>query len=741
MESFEFQTREASASTIVRDCMVEFTIEVAAQKVSNIVDGLKSIHRRILWTMGANEKWINLNTFVGRITEIHPVGDKSISEACIRCAQDHSIALPLLRGQGNLGGYDSEDAGANRYLKVMISPIARDLFFDGVNLKTLPMKETEDFMNMEPIHFIPRLPTSLLLYTLTLGVGFKSEIFPMSLENVCILVQKYLEHRARYGKSEMDVSKLGHLFIPDFPIRNTIRNVDEITKSYAHGQFAPSIVVDGVIDVHPNMIVLKTVPFGTQFEKTDKLLRSLLQDKKSWIYDLRTGYQNLVDNSSEGAACITFKRGVDTFDVAYRLIKELKLSQGIRSIPNYVNRSGRIFNMTPMKLVEIWHNVRKDSIFGGIKSDQIQNMRQTLEKRTKLLVADKWDKIEPLIKSKDLSINEIFDRLTLEFDLSYHQAKILVNSPIITLHKQSKESLMDEIAALEKKAIVLKDHLEKVDDIIYSDTEYFRKKYSTPRKTKITPYIGYVCVAGRHIVQFDTFDEGQDLLEKFPGSKIYFYQDQKKMPIHYYTSKDVLQIPKMSLPKMFEGQSIIEVPEGPVYSLCVAEENTAFIVEGIRVTKKNNDNVVIPVTKQFWGVYADGTVISHSVKDFTSRKSINAAKGKKSDLIYAIPAIMGEMVMVHMNTIDPTSIYFNLLTPGDTIKVPISVLGTTEFLGIVSPKQKSPIMMNLPDWVGIGFKYLTISDVSSLMGGSSTIMINATRKSTKDSRIRTSMII
>lgn len=739
MESFEFRTKEASASKVVSDCMTEFTVDVAAQKVANIVDGLKSIHRRILWAMGPNEKWLSLHTFVGKVIEIHPVGDKSINEACVRCMQQHSIGLQLLKGKGNVGGYDSEDAGADRYLKVMISPIAKDLFFEGVNLKTLPTKETEDFMSEEPVHFIPRLPTALLLYSLTLGVGFKSEIFPMNLDNVCVLVQKYLEHKAKYPNLDMEYSKLSHLFIPDFPIRNTIRNVEDLLSSYDKGKFAPQVVVDGVVDVYPNMVVIKTAPFGTSFEGIEVRLRTMLQDKKSWIYDLRIGFGNAVSDSTEGALAITFKRGVDTFDVAYRLIKELGLSKGVRPIPKFVNRHGKLYEMTPPKLIAIWHQVRKESIYGGIKSDQIQNMRQTLERKTKLLVHDRWDEVDKIVRNGQMTIPMIMDTLMTHFNLSYNQAKILANSPIITAHKQSSESLQDEIDALEKKAIILKDNLSRVDDLIYRDTEYFLKKYHQPRRTKITLYMGYVSVSDKHIIQFDTFEEGQALLDRFPGSKIYFYQDPKKMPMQYFVLNGAMVKPKVRLPKMFAGSQVIEAPDGGIYSLCLVD-NTASIVDGIHAHKSTDDTLLIPVSKNFLGIHPDGTIDNMSIKDLTHRKGVGK-RGGKSDLIYAIPSGLGDIVLVHMSTIDPTIMYLNLIVPGETKKVPMSVLGKTEFLGIVSTKVKNPVMLNLPSWANGNFKYATINDIVSVMKGGSNMSISINRKMSRDSVLRSSFLI
>lgn len=737
--NLEFQTKDYSASDIVKECMTDFTIDVALQKVASVIDGLKSIHRRILWAMGTNEKWMSLNTFVGKVIEIHPVGDKSINEACVRCMQEHSMGIPLLKGKGNTGGYDNNDAGADRYLKVMISPIAKDLFFDGVNLDTLPMKETEDFMNVEPVYFIPRLPTTLLLYSLTLGVGFKSEIFPINLDNVCVLVQKFLEHKAKFPNVPMDYSKLAHHFVPDFPIKNVIRNFESVVASYSRGQFTPQIQVDGFLDVFPNSVVVRTAPFGTPFENVEIKLRAMLQDKKSWIADLCTGFSNMVHMDTEGALTIAFKRGVDTFDVAYKLIKDLSLTRGLRSIPQYVTRNGCILTRNPPQLIDLWYKVRKDSILGGIKNDQISTTKQIIERQTKLLVYDQWDEVFGVIRNENYDPKQVLDELMQRFDLSFYQAKYLANSPIISANKKSREILQDEIVALEKKALVLKESTEHVDQIMYRDTEYFRKKYHRPRLTKITPYIGYVCINEKHIVQFDSFEEGQDLLERFPGSKIHFYQDNKKMPTQFIISEGSLTTPKMRLPKMFPGNIVIEAPEGKIYTLCLTG-STASVVDGIHHHKADEKNTLIAVGRNFIGLLPDGTIKELSINDLTHRKGVGR-RGGKSELIYAIPSCLGDVVLFHMNTIDPTALHLNYVSAGETKKIPLSVLGETEFLGVMPAKTKTSWMFNIPSFAHANFQYVTIEDISKLINGTKNLTIPISRKAKRDPKIRTSMLI
>lgn len=737
--NFEFRQKDYIAEDVVEECMTEYSIDVAAQKVVSAIDGLKSGYRRILWSVRNQDKKIGLNTFVGKVISIHPVGDRSINDSCIRSMQEHSLGIPLLEGQGNTGSYDNEDSGANRYLKVAIHPFAKDLYFEGVNLRTIPMKETEDFMDIEPIYLISRLPATLLMYALTIGSGFKSETFPINIDNVCTLVQRYVEHQVKNPGAQMNYEGMEHLIVPDFPIKNTIRNFNEIITSFKKKEYSPQIVVEGLFDVSPGRIVLRTSPFSVPFETIEDKLRKLLADKKSWISDLYNGFSNLVSCSTEGALSITFKRGVDVFDVANKLQAELGITKGLRAIPKFVNRNGGLITLTPFQLLELWYKVRKSSVIAGIKSDQVQNIRQIIERQTKLLVHDRLDEVFTILRDKNLNQDQVVEKLENEFDLSRFRARILINTPIISANTNTRDKIEEEIDILEKKAIQLKESLKSSDDVIYRDAEYFKKKYGKPRRTKISQYLGYVCISGKYIHMVDTVDEAKTILNNFPDSTVHMYPDRRGIfdTTHVIYGGNLTKIGMTLPPRITCGERIVYIPSSKPKTVCITKE-TASIAEG--VIYPNDGSTTHYVGDKFTGIFSDGEVQCMSSRDLKVRKG-QGKRGTKSSLMYVIPSQYGEVVLVHMNKIDPTSITLSRINK-EIKKIPLSLMDETEFLGIIPVLYQEGLLFNLPDWVSGTAKYISIPNPQKLISKIDTnITVTISRKSVRDYDLRTAILL
>ena len=733
-KKFDFRSKEFTADIIVHNCMTEFSIDLAEQTVASVVDGLKFGYRRILHAIRNTDGRISLNMFVGRVIEKHPVGNNSIGDACIRGMQEFSMGIPLLIGKGNFGDYASNDAGADRYLKVGIHPFARDLYFEGVSFDTLPMKETEDFMDIEPVYLIPRLPTTLLVYSLTLGSGFKAETFPIAVDDVCTVVQKYVEHLDKNPYEKMDYSKIAHHFIPDFPIKNAIRNSSHLVESFKRGDYTPQITTEGYFSISQNQIILHTAPFGSPFATVDEKLRTILSDKKSWLYEICTEFRNLKEGIEMGALALTFKRGVDTFEVAYRLSKELGITRGLRSIPKFVTRHGSLVTMTPPDLLELWFKLRKRSVLSGIKNAQISNIKQTLELETLLMVCDSWDDVIGIIRNPLYKGDAIIHALMDRFDLSYAQASTLADSRLKNANTNTRQEIQERIDDLKIKAITLKESLGNANEIIYKDAEYFKKKYGKPRRSKISHYLGYICVADKHLHQFDSVTECKELLNKFQDAKVEFYTDTDKfVTTHIVTNGSPSNIGMTLPPRVCPGKKVLCSPKfGKAYTICITED-TASIADGV-ISYPSGSTVV--VGEKFVGILSDGTVEQMTTKSLTKKRG-EGKRGARSDLAYAIPYQFGDGVLVHMNKVDPGTVVFSRITQ-DTTKVPMSLMDKTEFLGFIPFKMKTPVVLNLPEWAN-NFKYITIDDIEKVIKDSSTVNIAIGRKATKDYDLRTSV--
>lgn len=731
----EFKSKDLSADQVVNVCMTDYTLDVAANKIPSVFDGLKKVQRRAIWVCRDSlDKDIPMMTYIGDVLKSHQVGDMSVTNACMRIAQDFSTYVSILYGEGNIGRYEFKKGGAPRYLKIRISDIAKDLFYTGVNLKTLPMTSTMDTMGLEPAYFIPRLPTTLLFETLTIGVGTKSQILPMYFDNVCELVKRYIDEHAKYPLHTPTFYGHENLFIPDTPIFNTIRNTSLLLDSYRRGIYDASVQVDGEIEVSPNTLVIKTVPCTISFSKVTEAIVSTLSDKKSWLAENYTEYVNLANEHTKGALSITFKRNVNIFEALQKVKEIITFTTGIKPIYNFVNKYGFEVQATPPSLIDRWYKERYSSLVGGIKYSQSDNIKSIYEKQTRLLVADHTDEVIGILRS-DRTKEEMYKILMDKFELSKNQTDVLFNTSISILSNFNKQALIKEIEALYVKAKNLKDMLDDVDNVIYKDAEYFQKKYHRPRIAKITPYIGYICYQGSQILQFDTIDEALSLLSKFPDSTIKMFCDE--MPHRYLVSaKPVIERVKDSkfdIPKIAEGSTILESPTTDIYTLCI-KDKTISCVKGL-FNNNSTDTLFIPITEKFTGINKNGTIVKMNVKDAAMRKTADA-HGKMSDLIYAIPACYKNLFIVHMNTIDPESIRFDYIKTSQTERVMFIDSGEEVVLGIIPIGNNKPneFIFNFPSWCP--FKFLYIKNFKKLQNNKNNFTCTINRRSKRNDTVR-----
>lgn len=712
-----FTSKEFSASDVVDRRISDYAVDVAMHKLPHIVDGLKVIHRRILWTMYLHKMFSDktlLNSVMGKIIELHPVGDQSINDACTRLMQDFSMGLKLLKARGNSGSYGMAKAGAPRYLHAGIDDLARDIFFDGVNEKTIPMTLAEDCIHLEPAYLIPRLPTALLMHTFTVGVGIKSTVYPLFFDNVCELVKKYADNNlSNKGLQELDYSKLSKYFLPEIPISNSITNIDELLDSYNKGIYNKTIYVDSDVELLKNTIIIKTIPFGMSFPEMTTSIKMLNRDKKSWLSDSLTGFHNGQNDKNIGNLELTFKSNKDIFEMFRKLSGIINYHSSLTPIFNFITKRGNVIEMTPPTLLGTWYSERRASILGGIKYDQESESRLLREKEVKLKVRDHTDEIIDIIKNKSNNTEEALEKLQIKFDLSYNQATILYNTRIGNLNKQSASEIEEDIKRHQQKLIELREKSRNADEIIFKDAEYFQKKYKKKRVSKVTGYSGYI-LNKTDIIQWDSIYEASKLLSNFPESKVYTYPEKmSNITLLPWTNrnKHITDISKIT-----QGDGILAYPNTNYYTLWInTKTNKPVCTEGI-VTERitNNDKLAIPVTYQFDGITPNGDIIKCKVSDILSKKSTTKFKSDYS-LMYGIPKYNQGVAIIYMNDTEPDKIQISKVT-NDTKHILISPIGITEFLGFIPLHSTMEYLFNLPEFVKGSYRYLSIKDIDSLIG-------------------------
>jgi len=739
MSTTTFKSRILSAEQLVDEKMSDYAVDVAENKAAYAVDGLKRGYLRILWAARDQKEMVELPTFQGRIVQYHAVGDNSIVDMCLRMMQPHSVGYPLLEGKGNCGDYHSLSKGASRYLKVRISSFARDMFFKDIDLTTLPMRETSNFMDVEPKFLIPKLPMAMLMYNLTIGTGFKSVIFPLNLGNVCTLVQKFIDHQDKVSKSgAFDFRNYPDLLMPDFPIYNVILNSDEILSSYRRGNFTPTVKLEGLMEIKGNTIIIKVAPYGVAFPNVEEELKKLLTAKGSNLSDICIEYKNLSNKVSEGALSVTFKRTVDIFQIAYRLYKALKLSGGIKNLPIYGTPSGALTTFTPAQVFSTWFNFRHESIVSGIKHSQLENSRQIRTLETLIQVYDHWSDIENIIRHQASTPEHAVELILQKYPLTHERARAIINAPSISANIGQKSIHQENL----EKAYLVRDKLNnaksEVDNQIYTDAEYFKKKYGVPRRTVYTQYAGYIRVNSdnkNNLIQYRDHDEAIDLLNQYSGTDIVEYQPHHKI-LYQINNTQVTPFKQTVPPKYTQLDELILGTNPKLYTV-VLKDGTESIFDGVYVPTDNLKYFILP--SKFIGIASDGSVERLKHGDLSKRKTKNSG-GKMTDFIHFVPESSNPFVLFYSNTFDPTLVVAAKIT-STTTKILTNCAGETLFIGYAPLNKKTPTIFKLHEGSPKTAVYLVVNDVEKLMGKSSLKEFTVARKAVKHSTLRNAVVM
>ncbi|MBI2551741.1 DNA gyrase subunit A [Candidatus Uhrbacteria bacterium] len=279
---------------------------IVARALPDVRDGLKPVHRRILYamhTMGLRPqaKFRKSATIIGEVLgKYHPHGDIAVYDSMVRMAQDFSLRYPLVWGQGNFGSMDGDSAAAYRYTEAKLAYISEELLAD-IDKDTVNFLPNYDSTHKEPGLLPAKLPNLLLNGSMGIAVGMATNIPPHNLKELCAGIIYLIEHP---DCAIEDLMK----FIPgpDFPTGGIIYNKADIKQAYATGR--GSVVMRAkaeIVDV--TRIIVTEVPYGVN--KADLLthIAELVRDKKI------EGIRDLRDESSKGEVRVVIELKKDTY--------------------------------------------------------------------------------------------------------------------------------------------------------------------------------------------------------------------------------------------------------------------------------------------------------------------------------------------------------------------------------------------------------------------------------------------
>ncbi|KKT40551.1 MAG: gyrase subunit A protein [Candidatus Giovannonibacteria bacterium GW2011_GWA2_44_13b] len=459
---------------------------IVARALPDIRDGLKPVHRRILYAMHEmglthSSKFKKSANVVGSVLgSYHPHGDTAVYDSMVRMAQDFSLRYPLVQGQGNFGSIDGDSAAAMRYTESRMSAIADEMLRD-IEKETVDFIPNYDGSKVEPVVLPAAIPQLLLNGSVGIAVGMATNIPPHNLTEVADATLHLLAHPRATVEDLVEYVKG-----PDFPTGGIIFNKKDILQAYVTGR--GPVVNRGEAEIVERkngdwQILITSIPY--QVNKSELIIRmaELVHEKKlEGIRDIRD------ESDKEGLQiAIDLKRDAYPQKVLNNLFKYTDLERTF-----HFNMIALIDGIQPQTLslktiLEEFIKHRRVIIGRRAKFDlaRAQDREHILLGLKKAL--DHIDAIIKTIKSSD-DKEEAHKNLVKKFDLSDKQATAILEMRLQTLAGLERQKIEDELKEKQKLIKELKALLadpKKIDGVVKEDLEEAKKKYGDERKTKL----------------------------------------------------------------------------------------------------------------------------------------------------------------------------------------------------------------------------------------------------------------
>ncbi len=476
----------------MRESFLQYSMSViVARALPDVRDGLKPVHRRILYTMyedglTPDKKYLKSATTVGDVLgKYHPHGDASVYDALVRLAQDFSMRYPLVDGHGNFGSVDGDPPAAYRYTEAKMSKISVEMLTD-INKETIPYTSNYDDRLKEPVVLPSRYPNILVNGSTGIAVGMATNIPPHNLRETIDAVNLLIDNPDASLDEIMECIKG-----PDFPTGGIIMGRAGIRAAYATGRGKITLRANTTIEEinGRNCIIVHEIPYMVNKARLIESIAQLVKDKRiDGIHFIRD------ESDREGM----------------RIVIELKKD----AIPQLV--LNKLFSFTQLQdtvgviLLALVNGEPKVLTLKQILQEYIKFQEEVIRNRTNfdlrkakerahilegLVVAiNNIDEVIEIMKTSQ-SIPHGKERLQERFGITEVQAEAIVQMTIGRLTGLEEQKILDELAALHKKIAELEEILaneHKLLGIIKDEINVIKDKYGDDRRTQIESVSGEV---------------------------------------------------------------------------------------------------------------------------------------------------------------------------------------------------------------------------------------------------------
>ena len=457
---------------------------IVSRALPDVRDGLKPVHRRILYAMyedgiTSDKPYRKCANTVGSVLgRYHPHGDASVYDAMVRMAQDFSLRYPLIDGHGNFGSIDGDGAAAMRYTEARMAKIAETML-DDIEKNTVDFMPNYDDRLQEPTVLPSKIPTLLINGSSGIAVGMATNIPPHNLTEVIDGIIKIIDEDNISDEDLMKVIKG-----PDFPTGGIILGREGIKQAYTTGRGKIIVRAETEIEELENgrqRIIVKSLPYQVNKAKLIEYIASLVKDKKiEGISELR----DESDRNDKVRIVIGLKRDANAQVVLNHLYKNTQLQDSFGIIMlALVNGEPKI--LTLRQCLDNYIDHRKTVILRRTQFDLDKALARAHILEGLRIAIDNIDEVINIIRN---SYDDAKERLMKRFNLTDIQAQAILDMRLKTLSGLQREKIEEEYNELMKLIAHLREILSSeklVFDIIKEELTEIKNKFGDERITKI----------------------------------------------------------------------------------------------------------------------------------------------------------------------------------------------------------------------------------------------------------------
>jgi len=478
--------RSVEITTEMQKNFLDYAMSViVARALPDVKDGLKPVHRRILYAMWdtglkAGGKHKKSATVVGEVLgKYHPHGDAPVYDALVRLAQDFSMRYPLIDGQGNFGSIDGDSPAAMRYTEAKLSKIAEEMLFD-IEKDTVDMTPNFDGTQKEPASLPAKLPNLLLMGSDGIAVGMATKIPPHNLSEVVDAITYQIDHPDCTVEDLMQFVKG-----PDFPTYGAIYDTRAIAEVYSTGR--GRIIVRGKAEIEEGksgktQIIISEIPYQVNKAEMVGRIAQLHHEKKI------DGISDLRDESDR---------------TGLRVVVDLKRDAKPKAILNNLYKHTALQTSFPANFVALVDGTPQTLGLKQILAEYIRHRKDVITRRSQFdlrqararahileglkIALDHLDAVIKTIRESrdsDVAKKNLMDR----FSLSELQATAILDMQLRRLAALERQKIEDEYKEVMKFINFLEDllaHPEKILGVIKDEIGDLKAKFADPRRTKV----------------------------------------------------------------------------------------------------------------------------------------------------------------------------------------------------------------------------------------------------------------